>query len=121
MFLLRLLRDLAGVVLVVGIVFFVLREGRALRAPDPLAARWVTDGCLPPLSVEQSGVHMRVSGDDVRLRGERTAEGVVRLAGTACGSTARLQGTWSIGELRGDLVAAGCGCSRVGALPEKAP
>ncbi len=119
--LLRLLRDLAGVVLVAGVVFIVLREGRSLRAPDPLAARWVTDGCLPSLAVEQSGVHLRVSGDGLNLRGDRTADGVVHLTGTACGSTARLEGTWSPAQLRGTFVAPGCGCTRVNALPEKAP
>ncbi len=121
MFLVRLLRDLAGVVLVVGFVFFVLREGRSLHAPDPLSERWVTDGCLPSLTVEQSGIHLRVSGDGLSLRGDRTADGAVHLAGTACGSTARLEGTWSPAQLRGTFVAAGCGCTSVSALPEKAP
>jgi hypothetical protein len=109
------------VVLVVGFVFFVLREGRSLHAPDPLTERWVTDGCLPPITVEQSGVHLRVSGEGLRLRGDRTADGVVHLTGTACGNTARLEGTWSTAQLRGTLVAAGCDCVSVSAAPEKTP
>ena len=121
MFLLRLLRDLAGVVLVVGFVFFVLREGRSLHAPDLLAERWVTDGCLPSLTVEQSGVHLRVNGDGLSLRGDRTADGVVHLAGTACGNTASFEGTWSTAQLRATLVAEGCGCTSVSAEPEKTP
>ena len=121
MFFLRLLRDLAGVVLVVGFLFFVLREGRSLRAPDPLAERWVTDGCLPSVTVQQSGIHLRVIGDGVSLRGDRTAESEFQLAGVACGGAARLEGTWSTSRLRGNLVAPGCACTTVTATPQTSP
>ncbi len=121
MVLLRLLRDLAGVVLVVGVVFFVLREGRSLRAPDPLVERWTTDGCLPSLTVEQSGVHLRVRGEGLTLRGDRSATGVLHLAGTACGGAATLEGTWTTSRLQGALAAPACACTTVTATPQASP